>query len=452
MTSTVSRDTAIFAAVVVALGALSGVAITSQPWLVIGALVAIVAFPIMLNRPRAVFVLWLCSIAFIPYWIGVDVFGFMPIPSLLGLMVGAILISKKMWIPSGWDYILAAFIGLSLLAVVIDTSSRGTWFSMLTHWTLAFLIGRAAIPVLGKEYTGRVFAIIMSIVGGLALVEFWLSWHPFTSWAMSNGSYAAWSPIQVRGGNDRSEWAFGHSIALGGSLTLAVPFIVQGQFRTSRKILMLCLIGGGALVSLSRGGLLAVALTVALSLYALATVSSVQRFLIGCTSIFLGVWALSSFAGLTAGSSRETSSSSSYRVAMHETLIPTMQMIGRATSAQRTPSGLRFGRYQSIDSTFLILGIGFGWLVAAIAIVAFLALLVRVALRHASAPEVALVGQLPVLATVALITQYQILIWLMLGMAVTFYAMSKKDRPAKKKKSDQADFSHTGVKVPAVRR
>lgn len=416
----------VFAAVAAVVALVLGVGSTAYPWPIFGIALVIAVFVALANRPRVAFVMWLVSIAFIPYWVGLDILGYLPVPSLLGFVIAAVLIRKKQWVPSGWDYYLIALVAIAFLATVIDSSSRGSWFAMLTHWSLAFVIGRAVIPVVGKEFTVKAIAVVMSVVGGLALAEFLLVWHPFTGWIMDNPSFETWSPIQIRGGNDRSEWAFGHSIALGGSLTMAIPFVIQANFTTPRKVAMLALIGSGAVVSLSRGGLLAVGLTLALSLYALATVPAVQRFLIGSVVVGLGLWAFTGFSDLTAGSAVEASASSSYRSNMHDVLIPTMQMVGRSSAAIDTATGVRYGRFQSIDSTFLALGIGYGWLVAVLAIIAFLFLVVRVVLRHASAPEVALVGQLPVLTTVALITQYQILVWLMLGMSVTLYATSRR--------------------------
>lgn len=67
-------------------------------------------------------------------------------------------------------------------------------------------------------------------------------------------------------------------------------------------------------------------------------------------------------------------------------------------------------------------------------LIPFVVMAFRVAARKASAPEVALVGLLPVLTTVvlttvAMITQYQMLVWLALGAAVAFYAGTQVAAP-----------------------
>ncbi|MNI97556.1 hypothetical protein D3C73_1562240 [compost metagenome] len=54
-----------------------------------------------------------------------------------------------------------------------------------------------------------------------------------------------------------------------------------------------------------------------------------------------------------------------------------------------------------------------------VVVVPFIVMGIRFLRRQASFAEVALLGQLPVLTTVAMITQYQVVVWMVAGLAAT---------------------------------
>lgn len=73
---------------------------------------------------------------------------------------------------------------------------------------------------------------------------------------------------------------------------------------------------------------------------------------------------------------------------------------------------------KSIDSAVLDLGLRFGWVVLVLAAIPLMIAGIRVLSGKASLAEIALVGQIPLYATVAFITQYEQWIFMVLGVAV----------------------------------
>src|SRR5690606_19204510 len=118
------------------------------------------------------------------------------------------------------------------------------------------------------------------------------NWHPFISLNTGNSLYELWAPIQERGGQSRSEWAFGHSIALGGALALAVPFAVSSKWHSGWKVASLTLLGVATMLTFSRSALAAFGIALTLSILFLASTTWKQKL------IFLAASALGAALGL----------------------------------------------------------------------------------------------------------------------------------------------------------
>ncbi|WP_237171819.1 hypothetical protein, partial [Prescottella equi] len=69
------------------------------------------------------------------------------------------------------------------------------------------------------------FALIMAGVALWGIVEFLSGMHLFVDWMP--GANQTLNAIQERSGVARSEAAFGHAIAYGASLAMAIPFAQQ---------------------------------------------------------------------------------------------------------------------------------------------------------------------------------------------------------------------------------
>jgi hypothetical protein len=115
----------------------------------------------------------------------------------------------------------------------------------------------------------------------------------------------------------------------------------------------------------------------------------------------------------------EAAGSAAYRADLL-TLVPQMRLLGVAEVFQVLPDGTAyFGNFRSIDSALILLGLSFG-LIPLVAVAGLLVAAAVLMLRgKATPPTIALVAQLPSLATVALITQYSFFLWFICGLAVS---------------------------------
>ncbi|MDJ0454432.1 hypothetical protein [Gordonia amicalis] len=381
--------------------------------------------------PRFAIGTWLVATCFIPYWVGIDVAGFLPVPTLIGVLflVSMLIHGPRVQRWTAIDYGLLGMVGVCGIAVFAFDGSLPVWFAMLSHWAIAYLIARTAGIAAGLDWVGDFFAVTMTSVGAFAVVERLTGWHPFTEWTMSNLSYEIWSPLLERAGEVRSEWAFGHPIALGASLALATPFVIASRFHLLTRIAMLAALGAGIMTTGSRGAILAFACSFALT--ALVSKSSqftrtVPRWGIVLVVPLIAASALAVYTQIDESGGTETLNSSGYRMSMYS-LIETLKPLGRATSYYVLHDGTTvYDRYTSIDNTFLWFGLIFGFIPLAILIGAVLVLLTRVVLIRATVPEIAVAGNFPVILTVAPITQYQIILWFVVGLAVTSWA-SRRD-------------------------
>jgi hypothetical protein len=262
-------------------------------------------------------------------------------------------------------------------------------------------------------------AIALSVVAVVAILEFLTGWNPFVAIPGSGGLHEDWSPIQERGGRARAEAAFGHSIALGASLALAVPLALASRFRSGVRLTMAVVLVAAAAITFSRIGLLTALGGVALSvLFVRSDLSARMRWSVigGLAVAAAGLSSL--IVGTFDAAGDEATASAGYRVDLLS-LLPTMRPFGLADSLYESPTGERtFGGYDSIDSAVLLVGLDYGWLPMAVVVLLLLAGLVCLLRGRATAPTIAVVAQIPALATVALITQYSTLLWFVAGLAV----------------------------------
>lgn len=392
--------------------------------LAIGPLAAVAIFT---KRQKAGFVVWLLSIALIPCWVGVSAGSFIP-ASLVGSVIAlTCLLAGTQWRPNKSDLCVTILLVAAAFGVVFGSSSgessMSAFISMLTLWLPGYLVGRFVCERAGISFVKTSMSLTFAGVAAMALLEKAFSWHPFAASFGMNSLAEIWAPIQSRAGVERSEWAFGHSIALGGSLALAIPFVLTSSLKTRNKLICLVIILGGVAATLSRGALLAAGLTVLLTLMTSGGLKRAHKALLFVASGILGAFLLMDFAAVTEDAGSEATDSSNYRVSMLVRLIPTLEPFGRSTSYLSGANGqVQYGYYTSIDNSFLALGLGFGWIAMIVALIPFIAMAVRFLRRRASFAEVALLGQLPVITTVAMVTQYQVVVWMVAGLAATLAA------------------------------
>lgn len=414
------------------------------PWMLIGILAVVVlgaaaafspvlcaaligpflAFAIFTKRPRLGFTAWLVSVAAIPCWIGVNAAFFVP-ASLIGAGVAlTCLFVGTTWRPNWADLAVVVLLVAAWFGVEFGSSagqSNATAFaSMFTLWLPGYLVGRFVCEKASISFVKAAVGITMGTAALLAIIEKLLSWHPFAGQVAVNSLAAIWAPIQVRGGVERSEWAFGHSIALGGSLSLAIPFLLSSSLKTKTKTILLALILAGVATTLSRGAMLAAGVTLLLSLMTSRNLRGGHKALLFVASGILAGFVIADFSTVSDEAGSEVTDSSGYRISLFTRLISTLEPFGRSSSYMSGANGqVQYGNFTSIDNSFMAIGLGFGWIAMAVVAIPFVVMAWRFIQRSASFAEIALLGQLPVITTVAMITQYQVIVWMVAGLAAT---------------------------------
>jgi hypothetical protein len=216
----------------------------------------------------------------------------------------------------------------------------------------------------------------------------------------------------------RSEAAFGHAIALGGFLSLGVPFAWYCFRNFRNKYFAIAIISAGVLATLSRGPLLALVLAVPLSIFFVTQSTLVRQ---RCVSLiaFVGGAALVSPYVLEVfdRAGAELRHATDYRVELLSVFLRDVNPIGVATGTVNSTAGeISYGAFNSLDSTFVFIAVRMG-LLPLLVFCSILALcIIRIICRSNKVAEVAVVAQLPVLGTVALITQYGAFFWFTVGI------------------------------------
>jgi hypothetical protein len=120
----------------------------------------------------------------------------------------------------------------------------------------------------------------------------------------------------------------------------------------------------------------------------------------------------------------EASDSANYRSDL-TTLLPDISVLGLSPARHIAPNGnLFFGQFKSIDSAIMLMGLTYGWLALLATAVALAASVYAVVARRATGPTIAIAAHIPALLSVALITQYEIFLFFIAGLAVSSQAQA----------------------------
>lgn len=396
--------------------------------------IALLGFAVMLaggviirQHPRLGMVLWLLTVAFVPVWMGVTIkLYFMP-ATLVGIVVVVFATRKGISRFGLADLLVAAFMISCLAPVITGGATRTTIFVVLANWLLSFVLGRLIAASVGLGWLYGAIAVVFTLVAIGLLIEFLSGWNPFvTLMRRANNLYTIWGTIQQRGDVARAEGAFGHSIAAGSAVAMAIPIALGSRFRPWLRIAMVLIMGAGVVVTLSRVSMLAAGLGIALGTFMLRDLTRKLRITL-----------LITFGLLAAGLSRfvmevlrkagdEAAQSASYRGWLLE-LLSGLSLLGFSPLATRATDGrLFFGNFKSIDSQLLYTGLQYGWIPVLLGILGLLGVLFVVFRRRTTVATMAVAAQIPALATVALITQYADFFWFIAGVA-TFSQMATRE-------------------------
>ncbi|MGN7797585.1 hypothetical protein [Leifsonia sp. 22587] len=401
---------------------------------VLGVVAAALLLIVLRRAPRASVVLWLAALCFIPIWIGIGVgFNgklFLPAVSAVGLVVIAALVPAPRFhlVPADVFLIILLVLGIAGLFGANGSIAYATLITTVSYFAVGYLVGRLAALRVSLSWLSAAIAIVFSIVGAVAVVEFVTGFNPFVLIHASNGLYSAWGTIQERGGVSRAEAAFGHSIALGSSLALAIPFAIAAPFRLWLRLAMVAIMLAGCVVSFSRTAMLCAAIALLLSVFFSRDLSVKARTVTLSVLVVAAVAASPLVLSVFDDAGTEATGSADYRGDLLS-LLGSMNPIGVADSAQRDSTGtLHFAHFVSIDSQLVLTGLTNGILALLLACIALVGALWVVVRGRATPATIAVVAQIPALATVALITQYSILLFAVAGIAASSQWLARTAR------------------------
>jgi hypothetical protein len=392
-------------AVVTALALVSGPQVAAAAGA--GALALLV---VTIRRPQAGIAAWIVVLVMVPHWTPVGIDGVRPV-TLAGVAVLAGVIGSRRRRRVAWSWADSALVvaaAVVAIFVVFDGYPASLTANVAGVLLIAYALGRVAPGAMGKTFAG-----VMVVVAAWGIVELATGWYVFEGWRADTPGYVD-GGILDRSGALRSLGAFGHPIAFGAAVALAIPFAFR--FRRFATVSVLVLVGGVA-SSLSRGPLLAAALAVTLAVVATSHRERKQGALFALMIAGVGVALVLQFIYGTDDRSTLDRSTDS-RLDQLSTTVPHLQAFGSETIALEDGQLVTAGS-SIIDNTFLRLSVNYGVVVAVLLLAGVLLVLGHAVRGRWTPASTAVVAQLPVLATASLITQWQAALFFMVGMAVT---------------------------------
>ena len=398
----------------------------------LGVILAALGLMIAHRSPRFAVVLALASVCFVPIWIGARIgFNgnlFAPAAVLATTAVAVALLPVRGLRPSPIDAVL----GLLLLFATVSfvTSDPGLALSFLvtpfSYFVGGYAFGRIAAAQIGVDTVYAAVAILFTVVAVLAIVEFVTGINPFTALRVDGSLYREWGDIQPRGGINRAEGAFGHPIALGCCLALAIPLALAARLHFVLRLGMVGLMLVATVLTFSRIGIICAFLGVALcALFLVRRLSGRQRVALVAGGVALALPMLPLVTTILGAAGDEASNSADYRADLFP-LLTEANLVGFADSVNRSPVGnLSFGNFVSIDSQLVLTGLTSGLLALFAVVLVMVAAIILLLRGRAEPATIAVIAQLPALATVALITQYTVMLWLVVGVAATSQALAR---------------------------
>jgi hypothetical protein len=379
---------------------------------------AAVALFLFRASPRASVVLWVLVLFFVPVWVGVVLGFFWALLTLLtAVAIAANVADVRL---TAADGIVAAFAALVIGLFATGAATLSATVIALLEWLLPYVWGRLVLARVSPLFVTRAVAVAATTAAVLALIEFASGVNPFTA-IPGVGNAAEWAELQSRAGFLRAEGAFGHSIALGAVLAMSSAFIVASRWRAPIMLLSLAAVGGAVVVTFSRIGLASLALTVALAVVLLPGVPRAVRWSIVMVGAAALVVVVPFLEAVFTDAGSEAAGSAAYRGGLLA-VVPQVEMLGSTGDWEGlSVDGVYLGAFSgSVDNTLLLIALRFGWIPTAL-VAALLATVVLGLLRHRANPAaIAVAAQVPSLFAVALITQFGMLLWFFLGLAVAW--------------------------------
>lgn len=381
-----------------------------SPLVAVGALGAALLFFVTHARPELGMGFWLAVVLFVPEWTRVSALGIglrpyqaVAVPVLVALLTSPQRARTQIIRP---DLFVAAWVVLAAGFTAVGILPNYVFFYSVTALGLGYLMGRLA-----GDRIRDTFPVMVAVVAVWGIVEFLTGWHAFANWMLSPSH--TWNLIQTRSGLVRAEATMGHAIAFGATCAAAIPFAV----RRGSKVLTVILVAG-VLVSLSRGPLLALVSTLALVVFYMVRSRSRTTAVLGLVAIAGVVYYM--FLLVYSGDDADyVERSGEQRLVQLRGAFDAVRFLSPAIT-QSAAGGYVVGSVDTIDSTPLRFATNYGWVGALLLIIPFAIVASAAISRRVVTPAtIALAGQIPVLLVTSMITQWQVVVMLLLGMAVS---------------------------------
>ena len=389
--------------------------------LVIAAVGVVAAVVLFRAAPRVAFFSWAAVLFFVPIWVGFSAGHFYSAVTLVTLVCVASASLRNVRLCAA-DAILALFAVLVGGAFLLGGVTLGHLLIAMVDWLLPYVFGRVVLARVRIGVVTSFISLMTVVAAGLALLEFATGVNLFVLIHWNNGGYELWSPLQSRGGFIRAEGAFGHSIALGACLSIGSVFILSSRWRLTLRIAAITLAAGAIVVTFSRIGLVGFILGIVLSVAFLGKVLSVRTRIVVAAIASAGALAVTPFLSeVFTAAGTEAQGSADYRLNL-VSLLSKMVPLGLSPSYEVLPNGTVYvGDFHSIDSALILTGIRLGFVPLLILMAVLVLAVVKMFGRKANVPLIAVVSQIPTLATVDMITQFPYLLWFAAGLAVSLY-------------------------------
>lgn len=384
-------------------------------------LIGLAGFCLLLGRlvPRLCLVLWAAVLTLVPYWFALESVLILPY-SLLATAAVIVVTARKNFAPRPMDVTIALFTLLLIIAVLPGVGRPEEVIAFVAGPLVAYVAGRTVLMAVPLDLLYKVLGSFFVIVAVLAIVESISGVNPLLELGPSNSLANTWAEPLMRGGQLRPEVSFGSPIAMGASLAMTIPLIWMSRWPGWWRSIAIVLVSVGALASLSRIAMVTAFLSiVVMAVFSPRRMTLVQGLLTVVLAMPAVLIAFEMVRGVFQDAGSEATDSAEYRAGLWE-LIPSMQGLGFADSITvRADGAVYSGGFRSIDSQIILMGLRHGLFPLALLLAALAVGAILVLRGRASAPLIAVVCQLPALAGVALITQYGIYFWFLVGLAAT---------------------------------
>ncbi|WP_460798526.1 hypothetical protein [Microbacterium sp. GXF0217] len=303
-------------------------------------------------------------------------------------------------------------------------------YSVLS-WLLPYAWGRVALARVGLEWVAVCISVAAVIAAALAIIEFLSGTNYFVLIPGVDGRM--WTNLQYRGGLLRAEGAFGHSISLGSSLAISSAFLLATPWRLWVKLLAFVVVTTGVIMTFSRIGLVGILLVIAFSVLFLGQyIRPAHRVAVSIVTLAAAAIVLPLIYSVFDDAGEEAAGSAEYRADLLP-LMREMVYIGISPGREVSADGVDyFGGFRSIDSALILTGLRHGMLPLLLFVLMLVICAWVVVSGRGNPAAVAVLSQVPALATVALITQYASFLWFVAGVAVAAYSgHSSRTQPAR---------------------